>query len=80
MNEERLPQNILNRISTGRRKRGKSRWKEGISRAMEECDLRDGDWEDRLHWRLGVKRRCHTSYNDLIEKVYNLQIQICLKR
>jgi hypothetical protein len=46
MNEERLPQNILNRIPTGRRKRGRSkaRWKEGISRAMEECDLRDGDF------------------------------------
>jgi hypothetical protein len=63
INEEILPQKILNWIRTGRRKRGrpKTRWKEGILRAMIECGLRDGDWEDRLRWRLGVERRCHTS-------------------
>jgi hypothetical protein len=45
MVKERLPQNILNWIPTGRRKRGrpKTRWKEGIFRVMEE-GLQDGDW------------------------------------
>jgi hypothetical protein len=44
MNEERLPHEILNWIPIGRRKRGipKTRWKEGVLRAMEECNLRDG--------------------------------------
>jgi hypothetical protein len=42
---ERLPQKILNWTLTGRRKRGrpKTRWEEGVLRAMEECDLQDGD-------------------------------------
>jgi hypothetical protein len=64
MDDERLPQKILIWIRTGRRKKGrpKTRWKEGVLRAMKECGLRDGDWEDRLRWRLGVERRCHTSY------------------
>jgi hypothetical protein len=37
MDEEILPQQILSRIPTGRRKKGrmKTRWKEGILRAME---------------------------------------------
>jgi hypothetical protein len=68
MNEERLSQKILNWTLTGKRKRGrpKTRWKEGVLtvRAMKECGLRDGDWEDRLRWRLGVERRCHTSQFD----------------
>jgi hypothetical protein len=51
MDEERLPQKILKRTPTGRRKRWrpKTRWKEGALRAVEECDLRDGDWEERPH-------------------------------
>jgi hypothetical protein len=42
--------------TTGRRKIGRpeTRWKEGVFRAMEECGLRDEDWEDRLRYRLGV--------------------------
>jgi hypothetical protein len=41
MNEEKLSQQILNWIPTGRRKTGrpKTRWKEGVLRAMEECGL-----------------------------------------
>jgi hypothetical protein len=60
MDEERLPQNILNWVPTGRKKRGrlKTRWKEGALRTT-----RDGDWEDRLYWRLGVEK-CRTSFND----------------
>jgi hypothetical protein len=50
MDEERLPQTILNWIPIGRRKRGKpkTRRKESILRAMEECGLRDGDCKSRL--------------------------------
>jgi hypothetical protein len=57
MGEEKLPQTVLNWIPTGRTKSGrpKTRWKEGILIAMEECGLRDGDWENRLCWRLGVE-------------------------
>jgi hypothetical protein len=62
MDGERLIQKILNWTPTGRRKRRrpKIRWKEGVVRAMEECGLQDGDWEDILHSRLSVER-CHTS-------------------
>jgi hypothetical protein len=68
MDEERLPQKILNWIRTERRKRGrpKTRWKEGVLTAMEECGLRDGDWEDILRWRLGDEIRSHMSHNDYI--------------
>jgi hypothetical protein len=64
MDEEILSQNIFNWKPTRRRKRGrpKSRWKESVLRATEECGLRDGDWESRFRWRLGVERR-HTSQN-----------------
>jgi hypothetical protein len=41
MDEERLPQKILNLILTGIRKRGrpKARQREGILKVMEECGL-----------------------------------------
>jgi hypothetical protein len=56
--EERLPQKILNWTSPGGRKREKpkTRWKEGVLRAMKECGLRDGEWEERLRWRLSVEK------------------------
>jgi hypothetical protein len=73
--EERLPQKILNWIPTGRRKRGrpKTRWKECVLRAMEECGLRDGGWEDRLRWRLGVERRRRTTtYSYIHTKTFEI--------
>jgi hypothetical protein len=65
IDEERLPRKILNLTPTGRWKRGrpKTRLKEGLLGDVKECGLRDGDWEDRLHWRLVVERRCHASYD-----------------
>jgi hypothetical protein len=62
MDEKGLSQRMLNWIPTGRRKRGrpKTTWN-SVLRAMEECGLRDGDREDKLRLRLGVKRHCHTS-------------------
>jgi hypothetical protein len=61
MDEERLPQKVLNVIPTERRKSGrpKTRWKEGVLRATEECGVQDGDWKDRLRWRLGVERHTY---------------------
>jgi hypothetical protein len=56
------PQISLGRSKREKRRRPKTRGKEDVLRAMEECGLRHGDWEDRLHWRLmGVERRCHAS-------------------
>jgi hypothetical protein len=47
----------------GKKKRGrpKTRWKGSVLRAMEECGLREGGWEDRTLWRLGVEKRCPKS-------------------
>jgi hypothetical protein len=47
MAKDRLPQKTLHWIPTGRRKRGtpKTKWKEGILKAMEECSLQGGDWK-----------------------------------
>jgi hypothetical protein len=61
MDEERLPQCILNLIPAGRRKRGRPKDGKKAYSVMEECGLRDADWEDRLRWRLGVEIRRHTS-------------------
>jgi hypothetical protein len=57
MDEEILPKKILNWIPTADQKQDGKEY----LRAMEEDGLRDGDWEDRLHWRLGCKRSCHVS-------------------
>lgn len=57
MEENRLPQ-ILNWIPHGRRNMGrpKTRWKEGIQRAMAEGGLEEGQWIDHQIWRLGIQR------------------------
>jgi hypothetical protein len=58
MEEESLPQKILNLTPTGSGKSGRSkgRWKEDVLKAMQEC-LRHREWEDRVCWRLLVERR-----------------------
>jgi hypothetical protein len=43
-----------------RKRETKNKMERRRTQRMEECGLRDGDWEDRLHWRLGVERRYHT--------------------
>jgi hypothetical protein len=67
MDEERLPQQILNWTPPGTRKRGrpKTRWKEGVLRATKECGLREGDWEDRPRWRL-----CRRTLPYIIERLH----------
>jgi hypothetical protein len=49
----------------GRKKRGRPRrtWKEGIYTAMNERDLRMGEWNNRRQWNMKVKRRRKTFKN-----------------
>ena len=45
------------------KKRGRSRktWKDGIYTAMNERDLRMGEWNNRRQWNMKVGRRRQTS-------------------
>jgi hypothetical protein len=45
-----------------RRSRGrpKKNWMEGITKAMNERNLQEGQWEDRKQWILGVGQRGRT--------------------
>jgi hypothetical protein len=46
----------------GRKKRGRPRrtWKDGIYKAMNETDLRMGEWNNRRQWNMKVRRRLQT--------------------
>jgi hypothetical protein len=46
----------------GRKKRGRPRrtWKDGIYTAMNERDLRVGEWNNRSQWNMAVGRRRQT--------------------
>jgi hypothetical protein len=65
MSKEWTKKGYLKKIKLGtyckKEKRQTKKKMEGVLRAMEECGLQDGDWEDRLRWRLSVERRWHTS-------------------
>jgi len=39
------------------RERPKKNWMEGIRKAMNERNLKEGQWEDRKRWSLGVGQR-----------------------
>jgi hypothetical protein len=39
------------------RGRPKKYWMEGIRKAMNERNLKEGQWEDRKQWSLGVGQR-----------------------
>lgn len=62
MDETRLPKKVMEWVPSARRKRGRPRktWKEGVSKAMSARDLREGQWEDRRSWKLGVGQRRKT--------------------
>lgn len=53
MSEERWPKKILQWSPKGKRARGRPpmKWKTFISKAMEERNLKFGDWNDRLLWK-----------------------------
>ena len=40
--------------------RPKKNWMEGIRKAMNEGNLKEGQWEDRKQWSLGVGQRRKT--------------------
>ncbi|PSN48045.1 hypothetical protein C0J52_09109 [Blattella germanica] len=53
MSEERWPKKILQWSPKGKWARGRPpmKWKTFISKAMEERNLKFGDWNDRLLWK-----------------------------
>jgi hypothetical protein len=59
MAEGRLPKIALKWTPKQRRARGrpKKKWMEGIKKAMNVRNLKEGQWEDRQQWSLGVGQR-----------------------
>jgi hypothetical protein len=60
--EERLPRIALRWMPKQKRARGrpKKNWMEGIRKAMNERNLKEGQWENRKQWSLGVGQRRKT--------------------
>jgi len=61
--EGRLPKTALKWMPKQNRVRGRpnKNWMEGIRKAMNESNLREGYWEDRKQWSLDVGQRRKTS-------------------
>jgi hypothetical protein len=59
MAEGRLPKIALKWMPKQKRARGRSKKKgmEGIRKAMNERNLKEGQWEGRKQWSLGVGQR-----------------------
>jgi len=55
----RLPKITLKWTPKQKRARGrpKKNWMEGIRKAMNDRNLNEGQWEDRMQWSLGVGQR-----------------------
>jgi hypothetical protein len=68
MDSTRLPKIIIQWKPEGRKKRGRPRrtWKDGIYTAMNERDLRMGEWNNRRQWNMKVGRRRQTFENRAI--------------
>ncbi|XP_072389271.1 uncharacterized protein [Diabrotica undecimpunctata] len=62
MEDTRLPKKIMQWVPPNRKKRGrpKKTWREGVTKAMSTRDLRDGQWDDRRTWKLGIRQRRKT--------------------
>ena len=58
----RLPKIMIHWKPEGRKKRGRPRrtWKDGICTAINERDLRMGEWNNRRQWNMKVGRRRQT--------------------
>jgi hypothetical protein len=56
MAEGRLPKTALKWMPKQKRARGrlKKNWMEGIRKAMNGKNLKEGQWEDRKQWSLDV--------------------------
>ena len=59
MDPTRLPKIMIHLKPEGRKKQGRPRrtWKDGIYTAMNERDLRMGEWNNRRQWNMAVGRR-----------------------
>ena len=57
------PKTALKWMPKQKRTRGrpKKNWMEGIRKAMNERNLKEGQWEDRKQWSLGV-RQCTKTF------------------
>jgi hypothetical protein len=62
MDPTRLPKIMIHWKPGGRGKRGRHRrtWKDGIYTAMNERDLRMGEWNSRRQWNMKDGRRRQT--------------------
>ena len=62
MDPTRLPKIMIHWKPEGRKKRGRPQrtWKDGIYTAMNERDLRMGEWNNRRQWNMKVGRRRQT--------------------
>jgi hypothetical protein len=62
MDPTRLPKIMIHWKPEGRKKRGRARrtWKDGIYTAMNERDLRMGEWNNRRQWTMAGGRRRQT--------------------
>ena len=56
MAEGKLPKIALKWMPKQKRVRGrpKKNWMEGITKVINERNLNEGQWEDRMQWNLGV--------------------------
>ena len=59
MDPTRLLKIMIHRKPEGRKKQGSPRrtWKDGTYTAMNETDLRMGEWNNRRQWNMKVGRR-----------------------
>jgi hypothetical protein len=64
MDPTRLPKIMIHWKPEGRKKRGRPRrtWKDGIYTAMNERDLRMGEWNNRRQWNMAGGRHHQTFY------------------
>ena len=74
---------MVNWKPEGRKKRGLPRgtWKDGIYTAMNERDIRMGEWNNRMQWNMKVGRRHQTFQNRAIYiyiyiKLYEKQCEL----
>jgi hypothetical protein len=65
MAEGRLPKIASKWMPKQRRARGsrKKNWIEGIKKAMNGRNLKEGQWEDREQWSIGVRQHRKTFQN-----------------
>jgi hypothetical protein len=63
MGPTRLPNIMIHWKPEGRKKQGRPRrtWKDGMYTAMNERDLRMGEWNNQMQWNMAV-RRCHQTF------------------